>query len=147
LAPMPGASVKTAVRQHRPPEFHPPEELGRRPRSVRAATRASIRTCRHGLRSRREQQVEEYTVLEVLGDLTGLSVLDLACGEGYYSRLFRANGASRVVGVDLSEKMIELARASEAQSPLGIEYAACDVAVFRPDERFERPRDSMIARA
>ena len=40
--------------------------------------------------------------LELLGDLRGRSVLDLACGEGFYTRLIKKAGADRVVGVDLS---------------------------------------------
>ena len=35
-------------------------------------------------------------------------------------------GAAKVTGVDLSEKMIGLARASEAQEPLGIDYIVGD---------------------
>ena len=58
----------------------------------------------------------------------GLRVLDLACGEGFYSR-----GAGRarraVVGVDISPAMIALAReAEERQTPLGIDYRCADVA-------------------
>ena len=30
--------------------------------------------------------VERFTLLELIGGLGGQSVLDLACGEGYYSR-------------------------------------------------------------
>ena len=37
--------------------------------------------------------------LELLGDLRGRSVIDLACGEGFYTRLIRQSGAARVVGV------------------------------------------------
>jgi toxoflavin synthase len=81
--------------------------------------------------------VEKYTLLELLGDLSGKSVLDLACGEGFYSRLFKANGASRVLGVDLSDRMIDLARASEAESPLGVEYVVGDALVFRAEEQFD----------
>ncbi|KIW18293.1 hypothetical protein PV08_02581 [Exophiala spinifera] len=43
-------------------------------------------------------------------DNDGVSVLDLACGTGYYSRLVLTWGASRVVGVDISPAMIEAAR-------------------------------------
>jgi SAM-dependent methyltransferase len=53
-------------------------------------------------------------------------VLDLACGEGYYSRELRHRGAARVVGVDASEGMIWLAREEEARRPLGIEYRVQD---------------------
>jgi SAM-dependent methyltransferase len=81
--------------------------------------------------------IEQYTFFDILGDITGLSVLDLACGEGFYSRLFRLHGASRVVGVDLSGEMIRLARASEAEQPLDIEYVAADVLGFRTGERFD----------
>jgi ubiquinone/menaquinone biosynthesis C-methylase UbiE len=81
--------------------------------------------------------IEQYTLLELLGDVCGKSVLDLACGEGYYSRTFKRLGARRVVGVDLSSKMIELARASERQSPLGVEYVVGDAITYEPDEPFD----------
>lgn len=66
--------------------------------------------------------VEGYTFFKMLGPLEGLTVLDLACGEGHYSRLIRQRGAARVVGVDLSSEMIALAEAEERRAPLGIEY-------------------------
>ena len=55
--------------------------------------------------------IERYSFLELIGDVTGLSVVDFACREGYYTRLLRARGAERTLGVDLSPGMIELARA------------------------------------
>ena len=70
---------------------------------------------------------ETYTYFDILGDLTGKSILDLGCGEGFYTRKFRQKGAGRVVGVDISTKMVELAKQQEAQEPLGIEYIVCDV--------------------
>jgi len=53
-------------------------------------------------------------------------VIDLACGEGYYSRLAKLRGPRRALGVDLSAKMIELARAQEASHPLEVEHAVGD---------------------
>lgn len=44
------------------------------------------------------------------GDVAGLDVLDAGCGTGYLTRQLTHRGA-RVVGVDLSDKMIEIARA------------------------------------
>src|SRR5262245_6598559 len=70
--------------------------------------------------------LEVYTFLQLVGDLSGKAVLDLACGEGFYSRILKRHGAARVVGVDLSARMIELARAEEAREPLGIEYRVGD---------------------
>ncbi len=44
------------------------------------------------------------------GDVTGLTVLDAGCGTGYLSRKLHERGAC-VIGVDLSEEMIAIARA------------------------------------
>lgn len=45
---------------------------------------------------------ERAGVLVACGDVTGLDVLDLACGTGFYTRILRSSGARRVVGVDVS---------------------------------------------
>lgn len=70
---------------------------------------------------------EEPTFLRAVGDLSGKSVLDLACGSGFYTRALKRQGASRVVGVDISGDMIASARAEEESSALGIEYVQSDV--------------------
>jgi SAM-dependent methyltransferase len=85
--------------------------------------------------------VESFTLLELVGDLEGQRVLDVACGEGFYTRLLRARGAAQVIGIDLSPKMIELARAEEAARPLGIEYRVGDGRDFALEDR----RDLVVA--
>jgi SAM-dependent methyltransferase len=75
--------------------------------------------------------------LALLGDVTGLSVLDLACGDGFYTRRIQKAGAARVVGVDLSEGMIALARQQEAAEPLGITYLVSPVETLGPIGSFE----------
>lgn len=70
--------------------------------------------------------IEAYTLDSLLPDLRGKAVLDIACGEGHYTRRLRQKGAARVVGVDLSAGMIELAKKQEAAAPLGIEYRVED---------------------
>lgn len=70
--------------------------------------------------------IESFTLMALPGNLSGTTVMDIACGQGYYTRLLRARGASKVRGVDLSAHMIELARAQEAQHSLGIEYLVGD---------------------
>ena len=74
------------------------------------------------------RHVEAPTFFNMLGNVRGLRVLDLACGEGFYSRLIRQAGAAAVTGVDISAAMIDLATAAEAEAPLGIEYVCADVA-------------------
>ncbi|WP_407886261.1 class I SAM-dependent methyltransferase [Scytonema sp. NUACC26] len=71
--------------------------------------------------------IEAYTYFHLLGNLVGKSLLDLACGEGFYTRQFKLQGAARVIGVEISEKMIELARQEEAREPQDIEYILGDV--------------------
>lgn len=71
---------------------------------------------------------EEFTFFKALGDISGRSVLDVACGTGVYSRRLKQRGANRVVGLDSSEGMIGYARHVESQAPLGIEYVVQDAA-------------------
>jgi len=73
------------------------------------------------------QYSEIHSLFNILGDITGKSILELSCSDGFYTRKLKQKGAARVVGVDLSEKMIELGKREEAKNPLGIEYVACDV--------------------
>jgi toxoflavin synthase len=68
--------------------------------------------------------------MEMAGDVRGKHVIDLACGSGFATRLLKDAGAERVVGVDISEKEIALAREEERQRPLGIEYYTADVAAL-----------------
>lgn len=66
-------------------------------------------------------------LLGLVGVVSGLHVLDLACGNGYLSRRFTRQGAS-VVGVDANAAIIERARMREAREPLGIVYDVADAA-------------------
>jgi ubiquinone/menaquinone biosynthesis C-methylase UbiE len=61
----------------------------------------------------------------LIGDVRGRLVLDLACGEGYNTRILAKKGAN-VVGVDFSERMIQLAKQEEAREKLGIRYYTLD---------------------
>ncbi|KAF7892517.1 uncharacterized protein EAF02_000055 [Botrytis sinoallii] len=45
-----------------------------------------------------------------IGNITGLRILDLACGTGYYTQKLLEWGAERVVGIDISPAMIASAR-------------------------------------
>lgn len=71
--------------------------------------------------------VEGYSFFSLLGEVGGLAVLDLACGEGCYTRQLRQRGAARVLGVDISTAMIELARRQLRAGEAGIEYLVHDV--------------------
>jgi len=81
--------------------------------------------------------IECFTLMKLIGDLHELSVLDVACGEGFYTRMVRERGAARVTGIDLSQGMIELARKQEAQQRLGIEYLVGDARELTGDRQFD----------
>jgi SAM-dependent methyltransferase len=75
---------------------------------------------------------------EFVGAVTGKAALDAGCGEGYNTRLLARSGA-RVTGVDISKKMVELARREEEKEPLGIRYEVAsfsDLSLF-DDECFD----------
>ncbi|MER7767336.1 class I SAM-dependent methyltransferase [Kitasatospora sp. NPDC096140] len=81
---------------------------------------------------------EVPSFLGMVGDVRGRSVLDLACGTGFYSREFKRRGAAEVFGVDISGEMIAAARGIEQRDPLGVGYEVGDVAELRPlDRRFD----------
>eukprot|EP00834_Sanchytrium_tribonematis_P006366 NODE_462_length_7167_cov_0.402518.p4 type:complete len:250 gc:universal NODE_462_length_7167_cov_0.402518:3899-3150(-) len=54
-------------------------------------------------------EMEQPSLLKQVGDIQGMRVLDLACGDGRYSRLYHQMGATDV-GVDLSETQIKMAK-------------------------------------
>lgn len=61
----------------------------------------------------------------LLPDVRGARIVDLGCGYGWFCRWARENGAARVRGLDVSEKM--LARAKATTSDSAIDYARADL--------------------
>jgi SAM-dependent methyltransferase len=95
-----------------------------------------------GYKALREKEVNANNLFEMpalfslLPDLTGKRVLDLGCGFGEHCMEYIRRGADRVVGVDISEKMLEVAK--EENSDLKITYlnmAMEDIGAI--DEKFD----------
>ena len=59
--------------------------------------------------------------LKFIGDPKDKTILDAGCGEGYNTRILARKGA-QVVGVDISQRLVELARQEEQKEPLGVRY-------------------------
>ena len=70
----------------------------------------------------------------LLPNLSGLKVLDLGCGFGWFCRWARQQGAAYVLGIDVSEKMLARAR-GEADDP-AITYRNADM------EKLDLPANS-----
>ena len=64
--------------------------------------------------------IEQPAMRKLLPDLNGKSVLDLGCGYGHNCVDFVGLGAARVVGIDISEKMLAVAEKESADAK--IEY-------------------------
>lgn len=75
-----------------------------------------------------KKYVEASTFFRILGSVENKQVLDLACGDGAFTRRLRQRGAFRVVGVDVSEPMLHMAHHIEHENPLGVKYILKDVA-------------------
>ncbi|KAL6248597.1 hypothetical protein RBB50_004852 [Rhinocladiella similis] len=60
-------------------------------------------------------------------DVKGLNILDLGCGSGWFCRWATDHGAESVLGLDLSEKMLDKARSLTGETSTGIEYRRADL--------------------
>lgn len=68
--------------------------------------------------------------LQVVGDVSGLRVLDAGCGEGYLSRILHQRGAD-VTGIDISAPLVDIAHTKESADQ--IHYQVADLSQPLPD--------------
>jgi ubiquinone/menaquinone biosynthesis C-methylase UbiE len=66
------------------------------------------------------------SVEALMGEVRGLQICDLACGQGRVARYLADRGA-QVVAVDISAKLLEIARGHDAAESRGIHYLHADV--------------------
>lgn len=68
----------------------------------------------------------------MLPDMTGRRVLDLGCGYGWFCRWARTAGASAVLGLDVSEKMLDRARAMTSDDAITYRRADLETLTLAP---------------
>lgn len=56
------------------------------------------------------KNIELPAILSLLPNLKNKKVLDLGCGYGEHCKIYLEKGAKRVVGIDISKKMIDIAK-------------------------------------
>lgn len=83
-----------------------------------------------------ERAAERSDLLALLPKVEGLWVLDLGCGAGQLARDLAAKGAAEVLGVDISERMLALARTEWAHPRVTYQREAIEKVVF-PPARFD----------
>jgi ubiquinone/menaquinone biosynthesis C-methylase UbiE len=66
-------------------------------------------------------------VAELMGDVAGLHICDLACGQGRVARHL-ADAGARVTGIDLSANLLAIAHRHEDAEPRGVSYLRADAA-------------------
>ena len=88
---------------------------------------------------RKSMKIRFQKTLEECEPITGRTILDIGCGPGHYAIAFANKGASRVVGIDFAQTMINLARtkAIEAGVSQVCEFICDDFLSFEFEERFD----------
>lgn len=79
---------------------------------------------------------EWYALRTLMPDFTGKSVLDIGCGFGWHCAWAAERGAKEIVGIDLSERMLAVAREKNAAPNIQYRCMAMENMVFSP-ERFD----------
>ena len=90
-----------------------------------------------------ERALEHADLLALLPAVDARRVLDLGCGAGQLARYLATSGAAEVVGVDVSERMLALARAEWAHPRVTYCRGAVEQVVF-PPARFELVVSSLV---
>lgn len=77
--------------------------------------------------------VEQPALRALLPPLAGATILDMGCGAGDLAAYCAGQGAERVVAADISEKMLALARETNAHPNIEYQRAAIEDLSFGPD--------------
>jgi SAM-dependent methyltransferase len=79
---------------------------------------------------------EHQSFMALLPEVEGLRVLDLGCGAGQLAHHLAERGAAEVIGIDISERMLALARAERSHPRLTYRRDAIEQVTF-PSGRFD----------
>ncbi|MBT4500605.1 MAG: methyltransferase domain-containing protein [Gemmatimonadetes bacterium] len=82
-------------------------------------------------------------LLEITGDVEGLSVLDAGCGEGYLSRELASHGA-KVIGMDISPRLVEMARAKDLEGTINYQVEDLSKSLPQYENHFDLVASNMV---
>lgn len=83
---------------------------------------------------------QDPVIFRALGEVVGRSLLDLACGDGFYTRKFRRAGPDPVLGIDLSPQQVatgtrECCASCSASRPPDHDITVPETSVPKPRSR------------
>jgi 2-polyprenyl-3-methyl-5-hydroxy-6-metoxy-1,4-benzoquinol methylase len=90
-----------------------------------------------------ERGMEHADLLALLPEVDGRRVLNLGCGAGQLAHYLGTTGAAEVVGVDVSERMLALARAESSHPRVTYCHGALEDLAFSP-ARFDLVVSSLV---
>lgn len=85
------------------------------------------------------QAIEMPIVDKMLPSLNNKKVLDLGCGTGRFTFEFERQGPSKIIGIDLSETMLDIARYKGETWSSSVKFLKGDVSNFKTlvDDKFD----------
>jgi 2-polyprenyl-3-methyl-5-hydroxy-6-metoxy-1,4-benzoquinol methylase len=107
--------------------------------AVRDAWNANAAVWSDGVRAKRDSMRAAYhdpTLFSMIGDISGMCILDIGCGEGITARALGKAGAT-VVGLDVSTELIARARNSAGDRVRYVEGSFTAIEDAIPNERFD----------
>lgn len=81
--------------------------------------------------------VETPSFMKLVGPLTTEDVIDLACGEGFYTRKFREMTSGKVFGVDYCHNMIKLAQYQLIHDEINFSQSDCSLPLSGINQQFD----------
>lgn len=95
------------------------------------------------------KNLDYYTVMDntfykTVGDITNLNILDIGCGEGHSTRILKKMGCSKILGIDISKKMINLAKKVEQEKCMGLKYLCINALDIKKIQSFDLITVSLV---
>lgn len=83
-----------------------------------------------------KQFIQYPSALQLIGNVSQKTILDIGCGSGIFDRELTHRGAI-VTGYDISSEQIAIAQKEEQARPLGITYSVSTPQEFQTDQKFD----------
>ena len=87
--------------------------------------------------------IETPIILSMLPDLHGKKILDIGCGMGQHAKQYSDMGAESVLGIDISEKMLDYAKEHNGADNISYKRMAMED-IETIDQKFDLITSSLV---